>query len=194
MRHFLIALLVLFNATMSHSSGPCKPWSATLFLAEGSTHGIEKIIQNGNLYLKKTFFVSAEVMRQLYCWDQIFFLNNVILEAEAQIAKHWGKQQNSELTFAPLFRLNTITWPEVMCMNFAIGDGISQSLGKPKCEHVQVKTLNYLLVEGVFFLSEQPDWQMALRWHHRCKCFGLFSNRHGSGSNFIALGLRYRFG
>lgn len=202
MRKFLLVLIAVFQISVAFAEEEtckpsckptCKLWGVTLFLAEGSTHGIEKIITDANLHLKRTFFASVEVIRQVTCWEKVLFFNNVILEVEGQVAKHWGKQHNGELTFAPIIRFNTITWPDVISMNFAVGDGISQALGKPKFETVRVRTLNYLLMEGAFFLPDKPDWQMVLRWHHRCKCFGVFSSKHQSGSNFIALGLRHRF-
>lgn len=193
MRPFFFALLILFHGSIASAEEDCKPWGVTFFVAEGSTHGVEKIITDANLHLRRTFFASVEVIRKIYCFEKFLFLNNLSIEVESQIAKHWGKQHNGELTLAPLVRLNTVTWPEVISMNFAVGDGISQALGNPKFETVQVRTMNYLMMEGAFFLPDKPDWQMILRWHHRCKCFGVFSKRHQSGSNFIALGLRYHF-
>jgi hypothetical protein len=192
-RFLLVALFVLFQVTIVRAEEECKPWGVTFFLAEGSTRGVEKIIKDANFHLRRSFFASIEVLRQVHCWEKVLFLDNIKLEVEGQVAKHWGKQHNFELTVAPLVRFNTITWPEVVSMNFAIGDGISQALGNPRLEIVQERTMNFFLMEGAFFLPENPEWQVVLRLHHRCKCFGIFSSERKSGSNFLALGLRYRF-
>jgi hypothetical protein len=192
-RRVLAAFWALFYITVACAEEECKPWGVTLFLAEGSTQGIEKIITDANLHLRRSFFGSVEVIRQFHCLEKLWFLDNIKLEVEGQVIKHWGKQHNWELTFAPLLHLNTVTLFDAISMNFGIGDGISQYLGNGKFEQAPAKTMNFWLMEGVFFLPDKPEWHMVLRLHHRCKCWGVFSNHRKSGSNFIALGLRYRF-
>ena len=49
--------------------------------------------------------------------------------------------------------------------------------------------LHYLLIEAAVGLPNS-NWSLVARVHHRSRIFGLFSH---SGSNVLALGLRYRF-
>jgi hypothetical protein len=49
--------------------------------------------------------------------------------------------------------------------------------------------LHYLLIEAEVGLPDSR-WSLVARVHHRSGIFGLFSH---SGSNVLALGVRYRF-
>jgi hypothetical protein len=192
----LLILILLCSRTIRAEEKSCqsKLWTVTGFIGQGATRGIEKVIEKRDFHLKSTFFGSVALARQCCEWRNVLFFERLILEVEGQAAKHWGRQHNGELTLAPILRFNDVGWPDVICMNFAIGDGISQTIGTPKVEPHPKKTLNFLLLEGAFFRPQNPDWQVVLRLHHRCKCWGLYSSKRGAGTNFIALGLRYRFG
>jgi hypothetical protein len=52
--------------------------------------------------------------------------------------------------------------------------------------------LYFILVELDFNLPGQEQWELFARVHHRSGIFGLIHDVD-SGSNFVGIGMRYRF-
>lgn len=119
-------------------------------------------------------------------------------EWELQGAKHWGDQDNEELNALILVRWRQFPWNEVLRTSVAVGDGLSWASEIPALERAfhdegeSTQLLNYLLFEWTFGLPDVPEWDLALRIHHRSGIFGLFDGVTG-GSNVLGLGLRYGF-
>ncbi len=119
-------------------------------------------------------------------------------EWEVQGAKHWGGQTHWELNALLALRWRSFPWNQTVRTSFALGDGLSWASEVPALElssHTNegaTQLLNYLLLEWTFGLPSAPDWDLALRIHHRSGIFGLFDGVDG-GSNVLALGLKYRF-
>lgn len=88
-------------------------------------------------------------------------------ELEGQALKHVGEQEHVE--FASSINVRWITFP----WN----------------RYLVTSVLHYLLIEAAVGLPNS-NWSLVARVHHRSGIFGLFSH---SGSNVLALGLRYRF-
>ena len=88
-------------------------------------------------------------------------------ELEGQALQHFGEQEHVE--FASSINVRWITFP----WN----------------RYLVTSVLHYLLIEAAVGLPNS-NWSLVARVHHRSGIFGLFSH---SGSNVLALGLRYRF-
>lgn len=80
----------------------------------------------------------------------------------------------------------------------AIGEGISYASSIPLREskdsstHNAKRLLNYLMFEVTTALPAYPEWELAVRIHHRSGAWGLYGAGNLS-SNVIGLGVRYLF-
>jgi hypothetical protein len=119
-------------------------------------------------------------------------------ELEGQVAQHWGKQDHEEFNFAFTLRWLPFLWDKYLDTSFAFGNGLSIATAEPELEiregdeHRTNPILYYILVELAFALPQQPQWNLFVRIHHRSSVFGLIENIT-TGSNFVGLGLRYKF-
>ncbi|MGK7870810.1 hypothetical protein [Falsiroseomonas sp. E2-1-a20] len=117
------------------------------------------------------------------------------IELEGQVGRHFGLQDQGEVTLALLWRSREIPIPLTKGrFNIGIGEGLSYALARPTYEgaaHDQEprKFLNYLALEAEFSHPLLPNVSLVPRVHHRSGIFGLIAPR-GSGSDFIGLGLR----
>jgi hypothetical protein len=90
-------------------------------------------------------------------------------------------------------------WNHYLNTSLAIGDGISYVSHVPYVDKLTADTdahfqrlLNYLMIETTFALPSKPEWQLALRLHHRCTMYGVYG--HGNaGSTSVGAGIRYYF-
>lgn len=118
------------------------------------------------------------------------------IEAEGQIAKHWGLQDHFEFNAVLVFRWLLFPWDDYLDTSFAVGDGISYATEKPEIEvrkhDKSSKILNYLMFELAFAVPGQPHWSLFARFHHRSGIFGLINGVSG-GSNAVGAGVRYAF-
>ncbi len=99
-----------------------------------------------------------------------------------------------------IWRFSRFPWSRYLRNSVAIGDGISYDShppfadvegGKPISEFSRL--LNYLLLEVTFALPAHPEFELALRVHHRCTAWGTFSGNPNAGSTNVGVGLRYYF-
>lgn len=117
---------------------------------------------------------------------------------EVLMLKHHGLQHNAELGAAYLLRTPDLQIGP-LGVNLATGTGLSYALGKPTYEDgpKQDPDRKYRLQLLALF---ELEWRLrnvdaltlATRIHHRSGVYGLIAPPH-VGSNFITLGLRYRF-
>ena len=123
----------------------------------------------------------------------------VRMEAELQFARHTGMQRHYELNAIYLGRWSTPFLDAGRDLNLALGHGLSWASEVPPIEprsdpdeEESTRLLHYLLLEVEYRPSREHPWSAFTRIHHRSGVFGLFDNVRG-GSNFIALGIRYRW-
>lgn len=115
-------------------------------------------------------------------------------EVEAQIVKHVGMQDHFEVNTLVIYRWLKLPWDHIIDTSLAIGDGFSYAFEKPQIELDKQKTskiLNYLMAEVTFSDPCYPNLELFTRIHHRSGMYGLINNVKG-GSNFVAVGFRYR--
>lgn len=125
------------------------------------------------------------------------FNRHLDLEGEANLTRHWGKQDHFELNAALNLRWNTFPWDRFVDTSLAFGLGPSYAFGRPRIEERRRRPVSRLLVfmvgEVTFGPPAQWDspWEVLVRIHHRSGGFGTVSN--AGGSNVVTTGLRYRF-
>jgi len=102
----------------------------------------------------------------------------------------------------PYFRLSWINfpWNKYLVTTLSFGEGVSYATRVPDRE---IKTesrgknprkfLNFLVFEAAFAAPKYPNVQIMFRLHHRSGAFKLYEPCI-SGSNVLAVGVRYVFG
>lgn len=99
-----------------------------------------------------------------------------------------------------IWRFSRFPWSRYLRNSVAIGDGVSYAshppiadveLGKPASEYGRF--LNYLMLELTFALPAYPQFELALRVHHRCTAWGTFPGNANAGSTNVGIGIRYYF-
>jgi hypothetical protein len=125
------------------------------------------------------------------------FPRQVGWELECQLAQHFGEQAHLELDFAINARWLTFPWDAQLDTSLAFGSGLSYTTDVPETEAEvnpdtgSTRLLHYLLVEVAAALPESR-WGLFTRLHHRSGIWGFFDGV-GRASNYIVLGIRYRF-
>ncbi len=117
---------------------------------------------------------------------------------EMVLVQHRGLQGNAELGAAYIVRTPDLQMGP-LGVNFGVGAGLSYALGTPSYEDGQKDDpeRRYRLQLLVLF---EFEWRMRgfenlsviTRVHHRSGVYGLVAPQH-VGSNFLALGVRYKF-
>ena len=99
-----------------------------------------------------------------------------------------------------VWRFSRFPWNNYIKNSIAIGDGFSYA-SKPPFADIEPdkprddysKLLNYLLAEFTFALPSHPEFELAIRLHHRCTAWGTFPKKANAGSTAVGIGLRYYF-
>ncbi len=136
-----------------------------------------------------TYIAAIALGRELWQYEDW-----IGLEAEGQVAKHFGTMDHWEFNALLILRWHPFPWDKYIDTSFAVGDGISYATEIPVVEKDPDagRTMNYLLYELTFGLSELPDWAFVIRVHHRSSIFGLIDSDYGA-SNFLCAGIKYFF-
>ena len=120
---------------------------------------------------------------------------HIRFELEAQVVKHFSRQDHWEFNALLLGRWVTFPWSDYVYTTLAVGEGLSYATKVPRLEiennGKSRRVLNYLSFELSFSPPQHREWTLVTRIHHRSGAFGLFGQREGS--NVLAVGLRYRF-
>ncbi len=124
------------------------------------------------------------------------FSEDLLLEAEVSLVRHWGEQDHFELNGALNLRWSRFPWDRWVDTSFAYGLGPSYAFTEPAVEARPDRPASrglVFMVTELTFAPPQADgrWAGLLRIHHRSGAFDLVSE--ASGSNFIATGIRYHY-
>ncbi len=125
--------------------------------------------------------------------------DKISYELEGQVAVHSGGQSHQEVNGAFTVRWLPFPWDRYLDTSIAIGNGLSCATTEPPLEIQDSEDnrsshwLYFILVELAFGLPANRQWELFTRVHHRSGVFGLI-HEVDSGSNFIGVGIRYRFG
>ena len=181
----VIALLPLASAPAAFAD---KEWAVTLL---GGQYSGSKLLDLGaRLDFKDSYTAGLAVSYQFVDWGP-----HIRWELEGQMQKHFGEQEHVEFASTINARWITFPWNRYLETSVAIGGGLSVTSEVPVLEKRDpdnsnaATLLHYLLLEAEIGLPNS-NWSLVGRVHHRSGIFGLFSH---SGSNVLAVGVRYRF-
>lgn len=124
--------------------------------------------------------------------------DKISYELEGQVAVHSGWQSHQEVNGAFTVRWLPFPWDRYLDTSIALGNGLSYATKEPPLEiqdshdNRSSQWLYFILVELAFGLPGNKQWELFTRVHHRSGVFGLI-HEVDSGSNFIGMGIRYRF-
>ena len=170
-----------------------KGWSTTLFGGPLTSQTTSKIISSGDF--GDSGIIAIAGAKELTS----FFCNRLGLELEGQAVQHFGDQDHFELNPAVLIlRWKDFPWNKHVPTTFAIGDGISIAMEKPKLEVDRrgkddtSRVLNYVMAEATFSHPCYRNWAFVLRYHHRSGLFGAFNGVEDASTVFAA-GVKYWF-
>jgi hypothetical protein len=181
----VVALLPLASAPEASAE---KEWAVTLL---GGQYSGSKLLELGaRLEFKDSYTAGLAVSYQFVDWGP-----HIRWELEGQMLKHFGEQEHVEFASTINARWITFPWNRYLETSVAIGGGLSVTSEVPVLEKRDPNNsdaatlLHYLLIEAAIGLPNS-NWSLVGRVHHRSGIFGLFSH---SGSNVLAIGVRYRF-
>ncbi len=163
-------------------------WAVTLL--GGQYSGSRLLELGGGLDLQDSYIAGIAGLFELGEWGP-----HLHWEVEAQALKHFGIQQHVEFTTSINARWVTFPWDRYLDTSVAAGEGLSVASEVPVLEKRDpdnrdaAALLNYVLLEAEVG-PPGSRWRLVGRIHHRSGVFGVFSH---SGSNVIAVGVRYRF-
>ena len=183
----LIALMMFF-AQQVHAQNN---WFMTVYGGQNTGGSIDDFITFDNDF-RDSYLFAVTGEKNLHTWCDL-----IRLEAEGQVVKHFGIQENWEFNGLLTLRWLKFPWDRYLDTSFAAGDGLSYATEVPVIERQRhgeesARFLNYLMFEFTFGLPKYPRWSLITRLHHRSGVFGLFDGVHG-GSNYLCFGLRYDF-
>lgn len=188
----LAFILLLCSQAQAGDKPASKPWFTSLYWGQFSnTALIDNLQFNHDFDSSRIYVVSVgkEVWR---------YKERIAFEVEGQVGHHTGKQDNREINLALTLRYLPFYWDSIVDTSFAFGNGLSYATQRPALEEEAAgeehtsQVLYYILVEWAFSLANHPRWDLFWRIHHRS---GVYSRLAGEDavSNFVGVGLRYRF-
>jgi hypothetical protein len=181
--------------------------AVTVYGGQGVDHNLRNIPEafvSNNIVWDKSYFAGVGLgktgpeLGQSFGRFQSSAWAELIQGFELLMLKHHGLQRNAELGAAYLLRTPDLQMGP-LGVNLAAGTGLSYATGKPTYEDGPREDLErryrlqlLLLFELEWKLRNVDRLTLATRIHHRSGVFGLIAPPH-VGSNFITVGLRYRF-
>ncbi|MGD9006327.1 MAG: hypothetical protein PVG41_00335 [Desulfobacteraceae bacterium] len=188
----LILLPCLMAATADAKEKTNDQWFASGYIGQYSDTAFNEIIRF-NTEFESSYVHVLSVGKELGVYK-----DKIQYELEAQVSKHTGDQEHEEINAVFTLRWLPFWWDDYLDTSFAFGNGISYATEDPPLEirdsddDETSKWLYYFLVEMAFVVPKTTDWDLFMRIHHRSSVFGAIDNVI-AGSNFVGLGLRYRF-
>lgn len=168
-----------------------KPWSVMLYQGFATSTDLGQILVF-DIKSEDSQFTGLVANRKMFPFWRYF-----TFELEAQVLRHYGKQEHWEYNGLFMIRFHPFLLDSNFDIEFAVGEGLSYATQIPVIEREQhpdafSRFLNYLVFEIAFTPAQYREWTLVTRIHHRSGAFRLFNGTRG-GSNFLALGLRYHF-
>ena len=133
-----------------------------------------------------SYLGGGAVGRELGYWGR-----SAVWEGEAQLYRHWGEQSLWEGSLAVALRWTRFPWDGLVDTSIAFGQGVSVASERPPVEGDTRRLLHHMHVDLEFRPPSSRHLSLVGRLHHRSGVFGLYGV--SGGSNFLTLGLRYRF-
>ncbi len=192
LRKFALIWFLFLVVAMPGTSAAEEDWFVSFYAGQYSDTAFNKIIRFDTDF-EDSFVYVFSVGRQLGVWRE-----RIGYEWEAQVGVHTGEQTHQEVNGAFTLRWLPFPWDDFLDTSFAFGNGISYATEDPPLElregdeNRTSRWLYYFLAEWAFALPDQPQWDLFVRVHHRSSVFGLIDDIN-TATNFVGLGMRYRF-
>ena len=166
------------------------PWHWTIFFGAAFQEHLRDIFTFQARFEDDTYVVGTALSRDIYQYKHWFSL-----ELEGQVANHFGDEADQwEFVGVFIFRYLNFPWNKYVPTSLAFGEGLSYYTELSQLElddsDDATKLTNYLLLELTLGYPSLPQWDVAVRIHHRSGIYGLISN---AGSNYLCAALRYSF-
>ncbi len=185
-------ILILSNNSVAAQNKSDKEWFVSLYTGQFSNTAFNEIIRF-NTQFESSHIVVASLGKELG-----IYRDKIGMEWEGQVAWHSGKQSHGEINASYTLRWLPFIWDHYLDTSFAFGNGLSYATSDPELEIRESddndtnQLLYYFLVEMAFVIPRHEQYDFFVRIHHRSSVFGAIGGIT-AGSNFIGVGLRYRF-
>jgi hypothetical protein len=187
-----LSLGLLLATPGTGCAGTERLWSVFAYGGQWTDTRFVHIIFRGRTEFHSSYVWVAGVSRQIYPLGR-----HLASEGELNVARHSGLQHHLEWNSAVLLRWRTFPWDRYVNTTLAYGLGLSYAQERPAIEEQPHRRAVHTLLSMPAELTFAPPsargspWEGMLRIHHRSGAFGVV--RDAGGSNFLSLGVRYRF-
>lgn len=182
----VVAVLLLWSVPALHAGVP--DHEVRLYGGPISDNEYDEIVL-GETDLEDAYLLAAAwtvVLGRPHRWFRV--------EAEVNLAGHFGLQDHGEANTLVALRLTRLPWDAHLDTTLAMGLGPSYASETPPLERAYgngERLLAFWLTEVTVDPYPDSPWNGLVRIHHRSSVFGLVSDAYGS--NFITAGVGYRF-
>lgn len=167
-------------------------WFTSIYTGQYSDTALNEIVRF-NTRFEDSFVHVISLGKELGVYK-----SKIGYEVEGQVAWHSGEQSHGELNAVFTLRWLPFPWDRYLDTSFAFGNGISYATSDPELEIRESddrqtnQILYYILVELAVAIPNYEQYDLFVRIHHRSSVFGAIDGIT-TGSNFVGLGLRYKF-
>jgi hypothetical protein len=193
LNHMMKIFCVLGFVTLFHGSASAEDeWFVSFYTGQYSNTALNEIVRF-NTDFERSHVYAISLGKELGTYK-----DSIRYEVEGQVAWHSGKQTHGEVNAAFTLRWLPFPWDRYLDTSFAFGNGLSYAASEPELEIREGdeketnQLLYYILVELAFTVPQYHSWDVFVRIHHRSSVFGVIDGI-STGSNFVGMGLRYRF-
>jgi hypothetical protein len=193
-RAWIVAAVVLAACEVAHSAAPADRDAVfTLYAARLARERTwQRVLTRPGQHFMDAYFVAGAIAKPYAAFRN----DSVRLEAEGQLALHFGVQSHWEMNAVPIVvRWRDFSWSERYASSFAFGLGYSYATELPRMEISYKGRSGQSRVHWFAEIAVGPRdsrWSTTLRLHHRSSGYGLLGDY--GGMNAVGFGLRMRFG
>jgi hypothetical protein len=185
--------LVLCFCAMAHAYADeavdGRPNALSLFAGRMTSNQWEDVVLANDVDFRQTFLAGIGLSQRLGSP-----IDGLTFELEGQVVRHFGREHLWEFNVPVIVRWSRFPWNETLRTSVAWGLGLSYTTEAPPEERAvkgdSERVLFYWVAELEAGVPHEP-WSAILRLHHRSPGFGALGER--GGSNWVVLGLRWRF-
>lgn len=195
----LEVLVIIVFSSLLHAPAPAsasdsddEQWFVSFYAGKHTDTNL------GEILVLKTNFEGSNVSVLSFGKELGIYKDVIGYEVEGQVAWHTGIQTHEEVNVSFTLRWLPFFWDRYLDTSFAFGNGLSYATGDSEIEiresdkEETKRLLYYILVELSFTVPKTESWDLFVRIHHRSSAYGLFGGV-STGTNFVGMGLRYRF-
>ena len=193
-RAWIVAAVVLAACEVVHAAEPADRDSVFTFYAArlARERTWQHVLTRPGQHFMDAYLVAGAIAKPYAAFRN----DTVRLEAEGQLAWHFGAQSHWEVNAVPFVaRWRDFSWSERYATSLAFGLGYSYATELPRMEVSYKGRSGQSRVHWFAEIAVGPRnarWSTALRLHHRSSGYGLLGDY--GGMNAVGFGVRMRFG